>query len=354
MKRRAALAALTVMCAVGPAAWAQQQMAVPSYFDTAAGQHADWWADIQASAPTVGLAVINPGNGLASNATFQSYNAMLGTKPAGQKVLGYVFTRYAGTQLQTGDPDRSVAGIETNIERYYTNNPNIDGIFLDEATHDCGAHESYYAAIRSYMSQNHSAALLVINPGTDVPQCYLGDADIIISFEGTFASYTNTKLNVSDDPGGGTGTFNTNRAKFWHLIHDTTGTTDMATALDWSRQNYAGWVDVAGSTWQALPDYFDAEVANVQANGGPVTVTIRALDIDNANASISGLCIFVDGASTCAWTPLTTTLPRGSHTFVMTSFQNLVFNHWDNGSTSPSRTETLTGNSTFDAYYHSR
>jgi hypothetical protein len=359
LRRTVSLHALSVGIAAtiglaGTAASAAQTIAIPSYFQpTDAG-----WTPIWQNAPTVSLAIINPSNGIGTDTEFRGFASLAANKPAGLKVIGYVYTRRAGTAVQSGDPDRSVGGIETNIERYYTLDPGIDGIFLDEVTSSCP--ETYYSSIRSYMNVHHPGATLVINPGTTVQSCYLNDADIIVTFEDTFANYSADVLNVSDDPNGRNGSLNSNSSKFWHLVY-ATPSTSMATALGWSRLNFAGSVYVTdlgtnnGNPWGALASYFTSEVSNVGASGASsYAVTVNALDMDNGNAPITGMCVFLDGSSTCSWTPLNATLNAGSHTINMTSYKTTVFDHWDNGSTNALRTVNLSANSTFNAYYHTR
>jgi hypothetical protein len=346
--RAIGLAAAAAICTVGAStAWAQQKVAAVSYFSVS-GNPGDW-TRIRDHAPTVGLAMINPGNGTGSDSQFTGYNSLVETPKPGQKLIGYVYTQRA---------TRNLAEVEANIDRYFTlirssdGTRTIDGIFLDEVTSDCGSSSiSYYTSVHDYLNQHHPGAILIINPGNAVPACYLPVADIIVSYEGLGNDYTDTLVNVSDVPR--TDTRNTNSAKFWHILHnDSIASSAVPGLLDKTRANFAGWVTICGSSYSALPSYWEAEIANVESSS--VAVTINARDLDNGNASLSGLCIFIDGSSACAWTPVSTTLTKGTHTITATSFQNLVFNHWEDNTTSAARSVNLTANTTFNAYYHSR
>lgn len=81
------------------------------------------------------------------------------------------------------------------------------------------------------------------------------------------------------------------------------------------------------------------------------TLTIRSVGLDGS--PITGLWTVIGGAgSATGFTPLSYTADAGSrYTVTMGEWQNYKFDHWDNGSTSKSRTVTPNGNTVLVAYY---
>lgn len=236
-----------------------QQIAVPAYFRD--------WSGLLPYVPPSNIIVINPNNGPDPGYTSQISDA----HARGARVLGYVYTKYANTTpnpLHGGVFDRTVAVVQADIDRYYSLYPNLDGIFLDEVTagSDCAHAQSYYRPIYDHIKSAHPGATVVINPGTAVDTCYLSVASVVVTFEGTFASYQN----AWSTSGRGWET-NANSARIWHIVH-TANSSQWRTALDLSRTRSAGYIYVTNhtaneNTFGALPSYFDAEAADVKAYG---------------------------------------------------------------------------------------
>jgi hypothetical protein len=82
-----------------------------------------------------------------------------------------------------------------------------------------------------------------------------------------------------------------------------------------------------------------------------VTLTIRSVGLDGS--PITGLWTVIGGAgSATGYTPLSFTADAGSQYMVtMGEWQNYKFDHWDNGSTSKSRTLTPNDDAVLIAYY---
>jgi hypothetical protein len=82
-----------------------------------------------------------------------------------------------------------------------------------------------------------------------------------------------------------------------------------------------------------------------------VTLTIRSVGLDGS--PITGLWTVIGGsASATGFTPLSFTADAGSqYTVTMGEYRNYVFDHWDTGSTSKSRTVTPNSDATLTAYY---
>ena len=240
----------------------RQQIAVPAYFTN--------WSGLLADSPPANVIVMNPNNGPGTGYASQVSAA----HAKGARVFGYVYTKYANTipnPLHGGVYDRTVAAVEADINQYYSLYPSLDGIFLDEVTSgsDCMNAQSYYKPIYDYIKGAHPNATVIINPGAAVDSCYLSVADILVTFESTFANYQNawsTSGRGWETPA--------NFARIWHIVH-TASSSQLSTALDLSRARNAGYVYVTSftetqNTFGSLPTYFHSEAANVNAfNASP-------------------------------------------------------------------------------------
>ena len=242
-----------------------QQIAVPAYFDETSSE----WGKLLQEVPPSRIIVINPNNGPGTGYTSRINEA----RSRGARVLGYVYTKYANTKLDsvrnpTGAFDRMIDSVKADIDRYYSLYPNLDGIFLDEVTTDCFHAQSYYKPIYDYIRSTHPGATVIVNPGTAVQSCYLNVANIVVTFESTFANYQNAWY--TSDRGWETPA---NSARIWHIVH-TASLSEWSTALTLSRSRSAGYIYVTNltsdpniNTYGALPPYFQAEAANVKAYG---------------------------------------------------------------------------------------
>src|SRR5947209_3848651 len=155
-----------------------QHVAVPSYI-----YPGSLWARMENGAPTVGLAIINPDSGPGASKDQNYANQVANTEAKGMTVVGYVSTSYAGTQNTT----RTLAAAEHDVDTYYSWYPNIDGIFVDEVSTDCGARDSYYKPLYDYIKKKGSVARVVLNLVTDTSDCYTSAGDIIVNFEDVYS-----------------------------------------------------------------------------------------------------------------------------------------------------------------------
>lgn len=252
----AALLALIAMQALTPGTEAAtaQRIAVPSYF-----YPGPTWTPLLAAAPNVGLAIINPASGPGDKADPAYVTQVAAARRAGVTVLGYVTTNYA-------KPDRPLDKVTGEIDRYFSLY-GVGDIFLDEVVdYPSAAQLAYYQALSAHIRKVRPAAKVVLNPGKNADARYLSQsiADIIVTFEGTYATYqgytsaTWTTAYPAD--------------RFWHLIHTTGSAKDMRDAVALSRKNRAGWIYVTPDTmaddnpWDTLPPapYWEAELAAVQ------------------------------------------------------------------------------------------
>ncbi|HET7462617.1 MAG TPA: spherulation-specific family 4 protein [Longimicrobium sp.] len=233
-----------------------QDIGVPAYFRG--------WKSMLADAPPANLIVLNPNDGPGPAPDWAAEVDSAHAK--GVRVIGYVLTDTTA---------RPSSAVKADIDTYYSFYPDLDGIFIDEATSDCQRAQSYYLPIHDYIKASHPNATVVINPGTNVPSCYLSVADIVVTFENSFAAYQDsfpTENREWETPA--------NAGRIWHIVH-TASASQLPTALQLSRARNAGYVFVTSftemqNTYGALPTYFHSEADSVRAfNRGGTTALSR-------------------------------------------------------------------------------
>ena len=189
------------------------------------------------------LLVINPSSGPGTEAV-PAYRAAVRTaQRAGARVLGYVHTTYGA---------RPAADVVADIDRY-TSWYGVDGIFLDEASHDV-AHVGYYAALGRHVRAGGARRVVVLNPGVVPAREYFDLADVIVTFEGPYAAYGPAMEAmpgwVRDQPPG----------RVAHLVYDASRQQAMATV---SHPQKAGYVYATSGSlpdpWRTVPSYLHEE-----------------------------------------------------------------------------------------------
>jgi chitodextrinase len=282
----AAMVVIGLTATVGPAhaSVTVQHLAVPAYFNPGASPGSTYWTRLGQGAPAVGISVANPASG-PGTAFDQTYaNAIQAAARSGIKVIGYVDTGYFGTTGRTTRGGQTSASawttqVQGDVDNWYRwyGGYGLAGIFFDDAQNVCGSGNAYvnlYIAINTYTKQNHAGALTVDNPGAPADQCYSSAADILVMFEGTYASYTSWSApswELGSDPN-----------KFWHLVYATSTQADMENAVALSKQRGAGYLyvtnDVLPNPWDTLPtgSYWTDELARTGAGGGGDTTAPAA------------------------------------------------------------------------------
>lgn len=225
---------------------AVQSMAVPAYFGPGSG-----WRRIDQSHPPLKVAVVNPdsGPGHARSSTYAA--AIQGAKAAGVTVIGYVDTDYA---------HRSLSAVEADVSHYY-HWYDVDGIFFDRASTKC-AREPYYRQLDLYVKSMRGPDQTILNPGTRTHACYAGAANVLVTFEGSDASYLHSYSApswISRYPA----------TQFWHIVY-ATPLAALAHTLALSRRRHAGFVYVTPlrlpNPYDALPDskYWARELRHIE------------------------------------------------------------------------------------------
>src|SRR3989441_12985167 len=202
------------------------------------------------------VAKVNPssGPGTAPDAThLNGYNKL---KAAGITVLGYVPTHYAAD---------SIASKEILIDDY-KNWYNLDGIFFDEMKNS-GA-ESYYSTLTNYVKNVDGMKMTVCNPGTSVPQSYVGTCDTIEIAESAGLPSLSTLQSRTFYP-------NYDKSNFFMVAHDTNSITQTDVT---DRMPYVGYEyitnDVEPNPYDTIPPYFLDEVAYLDTGSPTPTSTL--------------------------------------------------------------------------------
>lgn len=240
----------------GDAGGATQAIGIPMYMNPSASP-ADW-AQATTAAPTVALLVANPNSGPGAAAEAQYTQAIAAAHAAHQTIVGYVHTSYGA---------RPIAQVEADVDSWYAFYPAIDGIFFDEASADATTIPGYYQPIHDHVKGEAAGPrTVVINPGTIVPEAFMQAADVVVTFEDTYAHYTD-------------GTYPPNPAsmagyskwRFWNLVLSAATATDMQNAVTIARQRNAGYVYVTdqppATAYSQLVTgtYWQSELAAVKA-----------------------------------------------------------------------------------------
>jgi Spherulation-specific family 4 len=243
------LVVLLVLAGPAPAASAQS-MAVPAYFYP--GGSPDFWAQMDSAAPTLQVAVVNPASGPGSTFDPTYASAVRTAQQHGITVVGYVDTNY-GT--------RPLTDVEADIDAYY-NWYHVNGIYFDRASTGCSLAQSYYAPLKRYVKRKGGTARTILGFGTQTNECYVSDADILLTFEGSDADYVSHYSAPS-------WVAKYSPAHFWHVIYDTTTVSAMTQAVQLSKQRGAGSVyvtpDVLQNPYDTLPtgDYWNTELTTI-------------------------------------------------------------------------------------------
>ena len=185
------------------------------------------------------VVIFNPDNGPGA-ALQPAYRTAVATEQrTGTRVLGYVHTGWGAR-----DPSAVVADL-TRYRSWY----GVDGVFLDEAAHDAAALPYYETLARD--ARAAGLRVVALNPGTVPARQYFDLADVVVTFEGPYASYEAALRSMPawlrDVP----------RRKVAHLVYDA----DRTHALRAVTEGEAGFVYATDATlpnpWDRLPAYLD-------------------------------------------------------------------------------------------------
>ncbi|MQY12307.1 hypothetical protein SRB5_24400 [Streptomyces sp. RB5] len=219
------------LAGVGPA---PGSLLVPLYVHPAVDPGA--WRRLVDAAPLLYGVVLNAADG-PGDAPDAGYPAAVGSlRRAGVRVLGYVDLAYGG---------RTAAEVGRDVRRHrewY----GAEGAFLDRATSGADRLPGARAAVRA--ARGEGARTVVLNPGVHPDPDYARAADVLVTFEGPWQTYT--RLAVPS------WTRRHRAERFCHLVHGVPdGLRDLVARL--ARQRGAGvhWaVSATGvNPWQSAP-----------------------------------------------------------------------------------------------------
>ena len=280
----------TTGCAEGKPA--RQHVAIPAYWSPEVEAGAEMFRRLARAAPAVQVVVVNGadnGPQLPFNEAWASTFRLL--RAAGVRALGYVNTGYLGVEFAGAGPAHATrpdgaghggrtlanwrAQITRDIEDWFGlyGPAGLDGIFLDQTTAVCGPNGAYVKAYRELVAQIRRLApeaLVVLNPGRSVSDCYAGVADTLVTFEGTYRQYLNRTAPAWEREGGA--------ERFWHLVYDVPDEPGMARVVALSKERNAGYVYVTDDQlsddgrehpWDTIPPdgYWRAELAAAYGPG---------------------------------------------------------------------------------------
>lgn len=224
------------------------------------------FTNLHNAVPTASLTIMNAdGANAVFDATWQAQSDQIRSQRDWggylDKSIGYVDTNYT---------NRSETDVKAAIDNYLKtadNKLHVDGIMFDRVTSACGTNNvnrQYYEDLQSYVHTTMAAIdptvtpLVVDNPGVPIMDCYLASghrtADTFITFEGSFATYTQSLLtgaawplgNVTDSNGTPRlgNEYNANGITYYHIVYNTPSAANMrqAVGLAWGRE--AGYVYV--------------------------------------------------------------------------------------------------------------
>ena len=253
---------MTLMAA--PGRTQSQRMAIPSYF-----YPGPLWSKLEAAAPTVGLAIINPNSGPGAKRDPAYAAQVRDLKAHDVKVIGYVHTSYT---------KRRFSEVQEEADRYFHWYA-VDGIFYDEVS-NTKKEIPYYLRCRAFARSLSPKALVVLNPGTQTDEGYMAACDILVNFESGYADYRNSYHApdwVNRYPA----------SRFWHIVLKVPTDAEMRTVIRESKARHAGWMFVTlygdPNPYDKLPEdpYWSDELSALQS------------------ASIQAVCA-VDAAGTTA------------------------------------------------------
>ena len=220
---------------------------VPAYFGPEGSP--DPWHTMCEAAPAGSTVILNPDNGPVKRDAKVYAEPIRFCEERGQRVIGYVFTRYG---------KRSLGAVERAIAHYYTWYPAVEGIFLDEMAEVPTAKvEAYYRQLGVYV--HSKGGYLVGNPGDTAPTPWqLADVDTVVTFEGSaasYASYSPAPWVLAEQP-----------PQVADIIYGASESSQMEADCERAAGENAGFIYVTNlpehpDPYAALPGYWTAETA---------------------------------------------------------------------------------------------
>jgi hypothetical protein len=233
---------------------------IPSYIYPSAGGSA--WNTFIAhpvrSTKVERIMIVNPNSGPGTDANTEYRNIVAAAQWSGNRVYGYVSTRYGKVDAQTVQEE-----VGKYIKWY-----GVDGIFVDEVSADAAQVARYYQPLVTFITSSIDGGGVILNAGTYPDERY---AEIkvlkhsklqIVVFEHDYASFTAASFEVP------AWIRNYPPSMFINIVYDTPAD-DVTEVLQLSAKRGASSVYVTDQTmpnpYAALPSYWAELNRAVQA-----------------------------------------------------------------------------------------
>ncbi|WP_159450217.1 spherulation-specific family 4 protein [Demequina sp. NBRC 110056] len=152
-------------------------LAVPAYFHPAVAEKR--WRRLVRIAPLLRFVIVNPHNGPGERLDPAYPPVIEELRGAGVRIVGYVDTDYGRcTPAEIG------AEVRTFRERY-----GVQGVFMDQVSSGLDDLDHYAQCVAA--ARTAGAPFVVLNAGTEPHRGYVDLANVTVTFEGTWAQYTN-------------------------------------------------------------------------------------------------------------------------------------------------------------------
>jgi hypothetical protein len=224
-----------------------QSVAIPAYFYPSAG---GLWSSADAAASGVGIMVANVANGPGTAVNSDYAAAIAAARAAGVRVFGYVYTHYGA--ISTSTVEAAISGWKTLY--------GVTSIFVDEAS-TSSSELSYYQTLSSYVHAQAAGGQTIVNFGTVPAQSEMNAGDILVTFEGSYATYGSTRFpswTVGYAP-----------SRFYNIVYNVPDQLSMLSVLREAASAGVGQIDatndVLPNPYDTLPPYLNAESS--QAHG---------------------------------------------------------------------------------------
>jgi hypothetical protein len=222
------------------------KMVVPMYTDPTL-----LWPGIANVSSAVGMVILNPAVSqrfiyTASFATFVQTAHSYGIE-----VLGYVPSDYDNGVV----PLNYAETLMSDYASWY----HVDGFFVDEVNTTClPTPLAYYSSVSNFARQQPGSHVVVMNLGGDAGSCYLGLADIFVTFENSYSTYA-----TASPPSWGS---SLPSSAFLNIVYNVPNTTAMQNTINLAVSRHVGWVFVtdqggSGNPYAALPTFMQQEAA---------------------------------------------------------------------------------------------
>lgn len=223
------------------------RFAVPAYFNPL------WdpvgWQVLAALGPALSFAILNPGSGPGQAVDRGYIEPIAAVQASGGRVIGYVDTGYGKR------PSVSVLRDVMRYQSWY----GLRGAFLDQVSsgHD---HLAHYGRIAEAV-RRAGMDFVVLNPGVTPDPGYAELADVVVTFEGSWAAYRDHAAAdwTADHPA----------ERFCHLVHSTP-TEEVSAAQNTARARHVGafYVTELGGAnpWGSLSRQLEQQAAAQRAS----------------------------------------------------------------------------------------